>query len=80
MRHFEAVGFDGVPRLVGTGLDADGNETLEYIDGQSPQPHAWSDDAVVEVGRLFRRFHDAARTFVPPADAVWQPSWVRSDP
>src|SRR5215472_6228868 len=31
LRHLEEVGFDGAPRLVGFGLDADGREMLTFI-------------------------------------------------
>ena len=32
LRHFEAVGFDGAPRLLG--IDEQGREILSYIDGR----------------------------------------------
>lgn len=67
LRHLEAVGFDGAPRVLG--VDDDGREVLTYIPGQAvtaPAP-AWglTDDALRSVGRLLRRFHDATRDFDP---------------
>jgi hypothetical protein len=72
LRHLEAVGFPGAPRVVGSGFAEDGRETASYIPGQSPQPYRWSDDAVVEVGRLLGALHRATASFVPPSNAVWQ--------
>lgn len=65
LRHFEAVGFDGAPRLLG--IDRKGREILTYIDGQvfvGPEEvgdpvHILSDRQLASAGRLIRRFHDA---------------------
>ncbi|HVB41905.1 MAG TPA: phosphotransferase [Streptosporangiaceae bacterium] len=78
LRHLESAGFTGAPKVVGTGFAADGREMVSYIEGASPQPHAWAQDAVAEVGRLLRDFHDAAAAFVPPPDAFWKP-WFGRD-
>lgn len=78
LRHLEAVGFSGSPRVVADGYDGDGNEVLAYIDGESPQPHAWSEQGVWHLGRLLRRLHEATASFSPPDDAVWQPYYFRS--
>ena len=72
LRHFEAEGFDGAPRVVGTGFDASGRETLSYIEGASLHPHAWPEDAMAAIGALLRRAHDAAAGFTPPPGAVWR--------
>lgn len=72
LRHFEDVGFDGAPRVVRSGFDAAGRETLSYIEGASPHPGPWSDEAMPAVGALLRRAHDAAASFVPPENAVWR--------
>lgn len=74
LRHLEDVGFDGAPRVLG--IDDAGREVLTYIEGEEAH-HArrselHSDNALVEVGVLIRRFHDAVADFVPPADARWQ--------
>jgi hypothetical protein len=59
LRHLEAVGFDGAPRLLG--IDAQGREVLTCLPGEvvvrSP---AWLPDARLDsAARLIRRFHDA---------------------
>jgi Ser/Thr protein kinase RdoA (MazF antagonist) len=76
LRHFERVGFDGAPRVLG--ID-EGEEVLSFVPGEvSTDP---SDEVVPEVGALVRRMHDAQRGFVPPEDARWQalPSAVSGD-
>ena len=42
LRHLEAVGFTGCPRVVGGGFDADGNEVITYIEGAIQHPHSVS--------------------------------------
>ncbi len=76
LRHLEEVGFAGAPRVVGDGIDADGNEVLTWIEGDIVHPHAWSDDAVWQVGKLLHDLHTATATFRPPSQAVWQPWWM----
>jgi hypothetical protein len=78
LRHLEAVGFTGAPRMVGDGYDHQGNEVVRYIEGQLVHPGAWSDDGVSRVGELLRELHDATSTFVPPEQAAWQPCYFRS--
>lgn len=73
--HLEAVGFGGAPRFLG--IDGAGREVLEFIPGDVPWPETHyrllgSDAAMVRAGRLLRAYHEAARTFVPPAGAVWR--------
>lgn len=80
LRHLEQAGFAGAPRVVGSGFAPDGREMVSYIDGSSPQPFAWADDAVGEVGRLLRDLHTAAATFVPAPDASWRPWFGRELP
>jgi hypothetical protein len=76
LRHLEEIGFTGAPRVIGDGIDADGNEVLTWIEGDFVHPHAWSDDGVWQVGRLLRDMHAATAGFRPPPDAVWQPWWM----
>jgi hypothetical protein len=78
LRHLEEAGYSASPRVVGDGYDGAGHEVLAYVEGTSPHPRAWSDDAVTKVGELMRGFHDAAATFPVPAGAVWQPWYFRS--
>jgi hypothetical protein len=59
LRHLEAVGFDGAPRLLG--IDAQGREVLTYLPGEviilSP---VWLSDARLDsAARPIRRFGDA---------------------
>ena len=61
------------PRLVGSGLDQDGRETLTFIDGEFTQPGPWSLDGAAAVGALLRDLHQATRSFRPPPDPVWFP-------
>ena len=73
LRHLEQVGFDGAPRFLG--IDERGREVLSYIPGQAVVPPypAWAltDEALVSVAELLRRYHEAVASF----DArrhVWQ--------
>ncbi|MFF5210622.1 phosphotransferase enzyme family protein [Streptosporangium sp. NPDC000396] len=74
LRHLEAVGFDGAPRVVG--LDDLGREILTYVDGDSaarPLPaYAVTGESLAALATLLRRFHDASASFVPPPHAVWE--------
>lgn len=75
LRHLEAVGFDGAPRVLG--IDEQGWEVLEFIPGVVPwlnEHYAYlgTDEALQRAGRLLRAFHDASEGFVPPADAIWR--------
>jgi hypothetical protein len=73
LRHLEAAGFAGAPRVVGEARYA-------YVNGSSPHPRAWSDDAVAGVGVLLRGVHDATAGFTPPPDAAWQATMLRDLP
>jgi hypothetical protein len=78
LRHLEAVGFDGAPRHRGT--DEQGREVLSYIEGDVPLPPyptwAMTDAALLDLGALVRRFHEAAASFVPPPGAAWATGWA----
>ncbi len=65
LEHLDRVGFDGAPRYLG--VDRQGREVLTYIRGDvaiAPLP-AWAmtDDALVSVAQLLRRYHQAAAGF-----------------
>jgi GNAT superfamily N-acetyltransferase len=82
LRHLEAAGYEGAPRLVGTGIASDGREMLTFIPGSTNHPRAWSRDGVAAIGRLLRELHGATALFEPPPNARWQ-HWgpiVRPDP
>ena len=72
LSHLAAAGF---PAPVPTGRPEDGRETFRWIEGDVPVPPypGWSltDGALASVGRLLRRYHEAVRSFSPPADATW---------
>jgi Phosphotransferase enzyme family len=63
--HLERAGFDGAPRF--EGLDDRGREILSFIPGEAvlePYPDwALSDEALVSVAELLRRYHEAAASF-----------------
>jgi len=65
LEHLERVGFDGAPRFLG--IDDRSREVLSYIPGQAvfpPYPDwALTDDALVSVAELLRRYHDAVASF-----------------
>src|SRR5688572_13902241 len=65
LRHLEAQGFAGAPRLLG--IDAQGREVLSFLPGTvSIGPDTWSDAAAHAAGLLLRDYHAAVRSFVPP--------------
>ncbi len=76
LRHLADVGFDGVPRFLG--VDPLGREVLTYIPGKAVTPPypswALTDQALVSVVRLLRRYHDAVSTFDPAAHQWPQPA------
>src|SRR5690606_35066274 len=61
LRHLEAVGFDGAPRLLG--IDEKGREVLTFVDGEvagRPWPEWVADgERACSVARLARRLDDA---------------------
>ena len=67
LRAVREAGFDGVPTPLG--IDEDGRERLEFIDGDvplSPYPEwSQSDTALASIAQLLRGLHDAAHTFDP---------------
>ncbi|GAA3243456.1 phosphotransferase [Actinocorallia longicatena] len=69
--HLERTGFAGAPRF--HGLDGEGREILDYVQGEVPRPPvpgwAATDEALESVARLLRRLHDASEGYVPEADA-----------
>lgn len=78
LRHLEAVGFAGAPRVVGAGFDAAGRETLTFLPGEFTHPGPWSIDGAAAVGALLRALHEATASYRPPADAVWFPWFGRA--
>jgi len=74
LRHLEAVGFAGAPRVLG--VDDQQREVLTYVEGEDAH-HArraalHSDQALAAAGRLIREYHRAVASFTPSPDAVWR--------
>jgi hypothetical protein len=72
LRHLEAAGFDGAPRVLG--VDERGREILTWVPGDVPHRplprYAVSEDALRGVGALLRRYHDAVVSYGVP-DGGW---------
>lgn len=78
LRHLEAVGFAGAPRVVSSGFDADGLETLTFIEGQFMHPGPWTLEGATGVGHLLRDLHDATASYRPAPDPLWG-TWFGRD-
>ncbi len=76
LRHLASVGFPA-PRLVGTGFDDQGRETLRYIEGEFMDKGPWTLEGVSAVGLMLRELHEATSSFRPPPDAIWGPWFGR---
>jgi tRNA A-37 threonylcarbamoyl transferase component Bud32 len=74
LRHLEAVGFRGSPRVV-EAKEGSGEEILEFVEGDVDGQRQWSDEGIAELGRMLRHLHDATAGFVPAPDAPWQEAW-----
>jgi Phosphotransferase enzyme family len=63
--HLERVGFEGAPRFLG--VDERDREVLSFMEGEAAlepnQDWAYTDEALVSVAELLRRYHDAAASF-----------------
>ena len=64
-----------VPRVLG--VSEDGQEMLEFLEGEQVHPYRWTDEGLYEVGRLVRRLHDGAADFRLPASGLWKPWCLR---
>ncbi len=71
LAHLEAVGFDGAPRVLAAGPVT---ETLTYIAGRAAVPpfpeDVLTDEALMSVAGLLRRYHAAVASF-DPAGYAW---------
>src|SRR5690606_10824881 len=81
LKHLEQQGFEGAPRFLGN--DDSGREILTFIAGEvsgNDYPelefYMWSDDTLVELARLLRRFHDATEGSTLLTKGKWQLSYV----
>ncbi len=78
LRHLEAVGFGFAPRVVGTGFDDVGRETVSFVEGEFVHPVPWPDEALFLIGTMLRRLHEATASFKVPEDARWRPWFGRA--
>jgi hypothetical protein len=82
LRHLEAVGFAGTPRVLG--IDDQGREVLSLLPGEVARrpwpPVIRQRRGIVALARLLRAYHDAVSGFVPPPDAEWHVPGVRWQP
>ncbi len=73
LRHLAAVDFTGAP--VPVGVDSDGRERLEFIEGEVPIPQyprwAQADEALASIARLVRGFHEASAAYPQTATDSW---------
>ena len=73
LRHLEAVGFEGAPRVLG--IDAQNREVLTYLPGEVPHrplpTYAVSEATLSRLAELQLRYHQAVVGFEPPAWAQW---------
>jgi hypothetical protein len=72
LEHLERVCFEGAPRFLG--IDDEGREMLRFIPGEAAiEPYedwALTDEALVSVADLLRRYHEAVASFDPEGH-VW---------
>ena len=78
LKHLEDVGFAGAPRVVGSGFDERGRETLTYIDGEFVHPGPWNEAAMDTIGRMLKQLHQATASFCVPEGAIWR-EWFGRD-
>ena len=73
LRHLEAVGFEGAPRVLG--IDAQNREVLTYLPGDVPHrplpAYALSEATLTRLAELQLRYHQAVVGFEPPSWAQW---------
>jgi hypothetical protein len=73
LRHLEAAGFDGAPRVLG--IDAKVREVLTYLPGvvaRRPLPaFVTADSTLAALARLQLRYHEAVAGFEPAPGAWW---------
>lgn len=72
LRHLDAVGLGGVPRVLGT--DPRGREVLTYLPGRTVDVdrEVAADPVLAGATRWLRGFHDAVRDFTPPPGTRWR--------
>lgn len=81
LKHLEKQGFVGAPRFLG--IDDSDREILTFISGEVPgndypelEPYMWSDETLVGLARLLRRYHDATKGSTLLTEDKWQLSYA----
>ena len=79
LRHLEATGFDGAPRVLG--IDAKNREVLTYLPGVVTRRllprFITADSTLVSLAELQLRYHQAVAGFDPPPGAHWDGELTR---
>jgi len=74
LEHLEAEGF---PAPIHDGVDELGRDVFAWVPGEVAvsDDDVWADtdDRLIEVAGLLRRYHECVASFEPPGDAVWSP-------
>ncbi len=73
LRHLEAVGFAAAPKVLGTGFDPAGDETLAYIPGDSLDSRILTEASAFDLGALLARLHGATASYRSPDAPTWRP-------
>ncbi len=72
LKYLESVDFPYAPRVLG--FDAEGRETLSYVDGESGK-EGWykilDDDGLRKFAKLLRSYHDVVASYRPPEGLEW---------
>ena len=77
LRHLEERGYEHAPRVIGSGLDAQGREMLSFIEGDFVHPGPWSREELYRIGVMLRRLHERTADFDPGEDTLWRPWFGR---
>ncbi|MBV7338474.1 phosphotransferase [Chloroflexi bacterium TSY] len=78
LRHLDAEGFPGAPRVIGSGFDVEGRELLTYVEGEFQDMGLWPLEGSAILGKMIRDLHQATASFQPPLNARWYPWFGRS--
>jgi len=81
LNHLELQGFEGAPKFLG--IDESNREILTFVSGEVPgnrypelDSYMWSDETLVGLARLLRRFHDATEGSDLMTKSKWQLSYI----
>ncbi len=55
----------------------DGNEILEFVEGEFVSPYKWSDEALFEVGKMAAKLHKASANFPIFPEDRWKTWYLR---